>query len=47
MLIMERTRIEVVLASLDLVPLLEEAFRGYSAGRRRGRRQPGAVPQPR
>ncbi len=33
MLIMDRARIETVLADLDLVPLLEEAFRGYSGGR--------------
>ena len=33
MLIVERSRIEEALAELDLVPLIEEAFRGYSAGR--------------
>jgi ornithine cyclodeaminase len=33
MLIVERSRIEDVLAGLDLTPLIEDAFRGYSAGR--------------
>jgi ornithine cyclodeaminase len=33
MLIVERPRIEEVLAGLDLLPLMQEAFRGYSAGR--------------
>ncbi len=33
MRIVERARIEAVLAGLDLLPLTEEAFRGYSAGR--------------
>ena len=32
MFIVERSRIEEVLADLDLLPLMEEAFRGYSAG---------------
>jgi ornithine cyclodeaminase len=33
MRIVERSRIEDVLAGLDLLPLMEDAFRGYSAGR--------------
>ncbi len=33
MKIVERAQIEEILAGLDLVPLIEEAFRGYSAGR--------------
>lgn len=33
MLIIERSRIEEALASLDLVPMMADAFRGYSAGR--------------
>lgn len=33
MLIVERSRIEEVLVGLDLLPLIEDAFRGYSAGR--------------
>ena len=33
MLIVERSRIDEVLAGIDLLPLMEEAFRGYSAGR--------------
>ncbi len=33
MLIVERSRIEEVLAGLDLLPMIEDAFRGYSAGR--------------
>ena len=33
MKIIERAQIEEILAGLDLVPLIEEAFRGYSAGR--------------
>ena len=33
MLIVDRSRIEEILAGLDLRPLIEEAFRGYSAGR--------------
>jgi ornithine cyclodeaminase len=33
MLVVERARIEQVLAQLDLLPLMEAAFRGYSAGR--------------
>ncbi len=33
MLIVERSRIDEVLAELDLVPIIDEAFRGYSAGR--------------
>ena len=33
MLIVERARIEEILVGLDLLPLIEEAFRGYSAGR--------------
>ena len=33
MLIVERSRIEEILAGLDLLPLIEDAFRGYSAGR--------------
>ena len=32
-MIVERARIEEVLGGLDLVPLIEDAFRGYSAGR--------------
>ena len=33
MMIIERSRIEELLAGLDLLPLLEDAFRAYSAGR--------------
>jgi ornithine cyclodeaminase len=33
MRIVDRARIETVLETLDLVPLIEDAFRGYSAGR--------------
>lgn len=33
MLIVERSRVEDLLSGLDLLPLMEEAFRGYSAGR--------------
>ena len=33
MLVVERARIEAVLPELDLLPLLEQAFIGYSAGR--------------
>ena len=33
MKIIERAQIEEIRAGLDLVPLIEEAFRGYSAGR--------------
>ncbi len=33
MLIVERSRIEEVLADIDLLPMIESAFRGYSAGR--------------
>ena len=33
MLIVDRSRIEEILAGLDLLPLIEDAFRGYSAGR--------------
>ena len=33
MLIVDRSRIEEVLAGLDLLPMIEDAFRGYSAGR--------------
>ena len=33
MIIIERSRIEELLAGLDLLPLLEDAFRAYSAGR--------------
>ncbi len=33
MLIIERSRIEELLADLDLLPLMADAFRGYSSGR--------------
>ena len=33
MLVLERSRIDEALAGLDLLPLMEDAFRGYSAGR--------------
>jgi ornithine cyclodeaminase len=33
MMVVGRSRIEEVLAGLDLLPLMEDAFRGYSAGR--------------
>ncbi|MGD8683324.1 MAG: ornithine cyclodeaminase family protein [Chloroflexota bacterium] len=33
MLVVERSRIEQVLAGLDLLPIIEDAFVGYSAGR--------------